>query len=352
MRWFQMLVGTLALAACGVGNAQSTFRITELFSNQDGSIQFIRLSETAGRDDQNNFQGLTIRITAASGTRTYTFPRALATTATAGATVIVGIGTIFELSSCCIAMAQPDFNFPERFLPTEGGTIEFGDIDAVTYPALPVDGANAWYRDGSVGVGVLPRSSCAGRPPSCPSVIHPTPGLVTAVEFYNAQRDHYFTTAFASDIDALDSRRLPGWQRTGESFAVGAHAITRLGLEYEYVGTALCRFYLPPARGDSHFLSASADECEGVAAHFPDAVLETSAAFYAALPNDPTTGQCGVMPGFIDGNIALRPVFRLWNARVDSNHRYTTRLESRAEMLARGWVSEGYGDLGTVMCVY
>jgi hypothetical protein len=58
------------------------------------------------------------------------------------------------------------------------------------------------------------------------------------------------------------------------------------------------------------------------------------------------------MAGFIDGDIPLRPVYRLWNGRADSNHRYTTRLELRDALVEQGWISEGYGPLGAVWCVY
>jgi len=178
----------------------------------------------------------------------------------------------------------------------------------------------------------------------------PRERLATAVEYYNVARDHYFITASEAEIAALDSGSFEGWQRSGETFPVGAKEVTRLNGEYTYAGHAVCRYYMPPAQGDSHFFSASRDECAAVGARFGSFVLETDAAFYAALP-DPATGRCGAMEGFIDGDIELVPVYRLWNRRADTNHRYTTRLSDRAAMLARGWEPEGYGPLGVAMCV-
>lgn len=98
-------------------------------------------------------------------------------------------------------------------------------------------------------------------------------------------------------------------------------------------------------------MAASAAECDEVRARYPEFVLETAAAFQAALP-DAATGRCGVMPGYVDGEIALRPVYRLWNARADGNHRYTTSAETRDAMIARGWVPEGDGPLGVAWCVW
>jgi hypothetical protein len=351
-----------ALAMSVSAAAQSTYRITELFSNQDGSIQFIRLSETAGLDGQNAFQDLAITVTYRGSARQWRFPSALPSVQTAHRDIIVGIApsipvpglgevpAFFQYTHCCVGRAYADFVMPANFLPTDGATVDFAGFDRITYSALPTDGANALFGDQSIGPAEVPGGICHASPPFCATQLHPTPTLITAVEYYNAAQDHYFITASAPDIDALDSGRFSGWQRTGESFMVGAHSVTMLGLEYTYYGSAVCRFYLPPAAGDSHFFSGSADECAAVQARFPDFMLETTSAFYAGSP-DPSTGQCGVMPGFIDGDIELRPVFRLWNGRADTNHRYTTRADLRAAMIGQGWISEGYGPLGVVFCV-
>ena len=44
------------------------------------------------------------------------------------------------------------------------------------------------------------------------------------------------------------------------------------------------------------------------------------------------------------------PVYRLWNQRADSNHRYTTDPGIKAAMLAKGYVAEGYGPDAAAMC--
>ncbi|HEY3533473.1 MAG TPA: hypothetical protein VGL43_10165, partial [Casimicrobiaceae bacterium] len=85
---------------------------------------------------------------------------------------------------------------------------------------------------------------------------------------------------------------------------------------------------------DSHFYSASADECQSVLQRFPGVwEEETTNAFGIFLP-DVATGTCPA------GTIA---VYRAWNARADSNHRFTTDLATLQAMLARGYVAEGYG---------
>jgi hypothetical protein len=102
----------------------------------------------------------------------------------------------------------------------------------------------------------------------------------------------------------------------------------------------VCRYYLPPEAGDSHFFSASDEECRDVAERFPSFVLEDAAVMFLSLP-DTVSGAC---PG---GTV---PVFRLWNARAATNHRYTSDAGTRLAMLGAGWKSEGYGPQGVAMC--
>jgi len=161
----------------------------------------------------------------------------------------------------------------------------------------------------------------------------PEPGdLGDAIEYYNAALDHYFVTAAPSDINALDSGAVPGWRRTGESF--GAYTTFQAGYD------PVCRFYIPPDLGDSHFISASADECATVRARFPTYIQEGPTYMGEALP-DMATGACGV------GQV---PVYRVWNARRDSNHRFTTSRAIRDEMVALGGIAEGYGPDAVAMC--
>ena len=163
-------------------------------------------------------------------------------------------------------------------------------------------------------------------------IAKPPPPKAAVIEYYNAALDHYFVSALPADIAALDSGALRGWARTGLTFnayleaAVGANPV--------------CRFYIPPQNGDSHFYSASPDECADVRARFPSFVFEAPDVMYVALP-DLATGDC---PS------ATQKVYRLWNNRVDSNHRYTADAAVKAAMIARGYVAEGYGPDAVIMC--
>ena len=69
-------------------------------------------------------------------------------------------------------------------------------------------------------------------------------------------------------------------------------------------------------------------------------MVESDDVMRMALP-DATSGACAA------GTVA---VYRLWNRRADSNHRYVTDPALRSAMLARGYLPEGYGEQGVAMC--
>jgi hypothetical protein len=160
------------------------------------------------------------------------------------------------------------------------------------------------------------------------------PSRVTVVEYYHAALDHYFITGIADEIAKLDNGTFVGWQRTGETF--GAYAIGSTGRAGR---RPVCRAYGNPASGlDSHFYSASLDECELTAGL--DWLMESNEVFQMDLP-DPITGACPE---------AGVPIYRVFNNRRDANHRYTTSLAIRNQMVAKGGIAEGYGPNAVVLC--
>ena len=166
--------------------------------------------------------------------------------------------------------------------------------------------------------------------------VTPPAARVTVVEYYHEALDHYFITAIPGEIAALDeATQVRGWARTGLSFLAYA------ALPGAPPGASpVCRFYLPPADGDSHFYSAFPAECEEGRRRFPQFFYESAEVMVSVLP-DLATGACPA--GFAQ-------VFRLWNQRIDNNHRFTTDRAVRAAMIGQGFLAEGFGPEGVAFC--
>jgi hypothetical protein len=319
----------LLALTCGVARATShTFRIETIYSNADGSVQYVVLKESAGLDGQRSLAGNTLTSTHAGITKTVTFPVDLPSAATANRRVLVATPGFAAL-----ALVPPDYTMPAQFLATDAGAVAYAAVDQVTYGALPTDGRNALDRNGVLVANLA--QNFAGAAAALPAL------PVQVVEYYNASLDHYFISDLQPDIDALDTGRIAGWARTGLGF--GVHPGTLSG---DPGVNPVCRFYIPPVHGNSHFFSASTAECTAVSAkigvdpNFSGYVQETPNAFYIRLP-DPVTGACAA---------GLQPVYRLWNQRADSNHRYTADVAAKALMLTKSYVAEGYGPDAVIMC--
>lgn len=315
------------------------FHIAEIYSNLDGSMQFVVLHESEGLDGENLLGGHQLTVTKGGEARTFTFDRHLNGPTVGGgyygAPVVRTADSdvlIATQSLAATGLITPDYVMPDRFLPTDGATVDYAGVDEVSYTALPTDGVSALFRGGSIAANRA--SNFAGK--SVALLASP----VTAVEFFNDTLQHYFVSASAPDILALDSGRIAGWTRTGLGFKVHA---AQVGAASD--ASPVCRFYIPPQHGDSHFFSPTPAECAAIVQksatdpNYSGYVYESPAVFYVALPD--ATGACP--PGTV-------PVYRLWNQRADSNHRYTTSAAVKAQMLAAGFVAEGTGADAVLMC--
>ncbi len=159
-----------------------------------------------------------------------------------------------------------------------------------------------------------------------------TATTIDLIEYYHKEFDHYFITGIPDEISKLDAGVFKGWARTGYKF------------KGYPVGTAnasdVCRFFstaFDPK--SSHFYTPFASECQDVLDRFKDWQLE---GLVFSIPVPTLEGACAA------GTI---PVYRLYNNGQGGapNHRYTTDLEVRAQMIANGWIAEGRG-VGVIMC--
>jgi hypothetical protein len=161
-------------------------------------------------------------------------------------------------------------------------------------------------------------------------------GLSPVIEYYNSNLDHYFMTQSPTEIAALDAGVFSGWVRTGQSFLAYLPA--------EGGGQPILRFYgLPSAGLDTHFFTFASSPDLAVVEGNPSWELESVDAFNLDPPDSLLSGACP------RGDI---PVYRLWNGRTDSNHRYTTDPAIKAQMIAKGYIAEGYGPDAVMMCAF
>jgi probable HAF family extracellular repeat protein len=220
-----------------------------------------------------------------------------------------------------------------------------GDLSAFLYTEAAMFDLNALVISGlngarlTHGVAVNKKGQIVAQ--ACPSAttcqtfrLDPTApaGKVRAVEYYHAAFDHYFLTTIDEEITKLDDGTFAGWTRTGSGIDmdIGVPAGT----------VPVCRFFSASfAPKSSHFYTPVADECTTVKQN-PVWTLEGEV-FSVTLPA--ANGGCPA------GRV---PVYRLYNDGQGGapNHRYTTNLTIRATMIDRGWVPEGLGALGVIMC--
>ncbi len=320
-RW--LAVVALALGAPLAHATFHTFRIDQLYSNADGTVQFVVLVEAAGSDGQNLWAGRSLRATSAQGAvQQITFPSNLPSASTAGRRVLVATAGFAALG-----IVAPDYTIPAGFLPLGGGTLNFAGVDPITFGAMPADGVTALTRAGT------PTPNVATNFAGASGSVKAGPAAATAVEFYHAGLDHYFLTHIADEIAILDAGvTIKGWTRTGQSFRVYAAAGP---------GTSpVCRFYIPPAKGDSHFYGRGTAECDATGQKNPSFVNEDPQFFHVVLP------AAGVCPA------GLVSVYRVFSNRVDANHRYMVDRALRDQMvMERHWLAEGDGPDLVVMCV-
>ena len=155
----------------------------------------------------------------------------------------------------------------------------------------------------------------------------------TAIEYFHAGFGHYFVTSLAVEIAALDAGTFSGWERTGQSFSVDPAGTP---------GKAnVCRFFSASfAPKSSHFYTPVAGECEFVKGN-ADWQFEGEV-FAVTLPD--FSGACPA---------GMIPLYRMYNDGRSGapNHRYSTSLDTRAAMLAQGWIPEGFGVIGVIACL-
>jgi hypothetical protein len=137
-------LATFLASASSAFAAFHLFRIEQIYSNADGTVQFIVLRESAGVNGENFWQNQALTSTHLGVANPVTFPSNLPSASTAGKRVLVATPGFAALG-----LVTPDYMIPNGFLATDGGTVNYAGVDQVTYTALPTDGVHAIDRTGA-----------------------------------------------------------------------------------------------------------------------------------------------------------------------------------------------------------
>ena len=149
----------LALCAPVAPASYHTYQIDEIYTNADGTVQFVVLREAQGMNGQNALLGQMLSSTTPAGSPSLAFPRdlpaavcyygACAPSPTARTRVLIATQGFVALG-----LVTPDYVMPAGFLAPGGGTLNYAGVDQWTYGPLPVDGVSALYRNGETKANV------------------------------------------------------------------------------------------------------------------------------------------------------------------------------------------------------
>ncbi len=157
--------------------------------------------------------------------------------------------------------------------------------------------------------------------------------IVPAIEYYYAAWNMYFVTAIPDEISKLDAGVFVGWERTGYQFNV--YAITGAPSSASTVYRFFSTTFAPKS---SHFYTANVAEYNTLLTN-PNWQLE------GPVFNTPMPALDGTCP------VGSIPIYRMYNNGMGGapNHRFTTDVNVRAQMLGSGWIAEGAG-IGVGFC--
>src|SRR5437016_9744986 len=141
----RICAAAMLLAIGGGARASSLWQINEIYSNADGSVQFIELITTSGGQQFVTGQAMT----SSQGATTYTLNVTTDLPGdSANKTFLIGTQGFAALN-----IVAPDYVVPNGFLFTAGGTLNWGGgTDIVSYASLPTDGKLSIDRAGATAI--------------------------------------------------------------------------------------------------------------------------------------------------------------------------------------------------------
>jgi len=128
-----------AMATTAAYAAFHLFTIEQVYSNADGTVQFLVL--TTKSDGENFWAGRSI----SSLNRSFNFTTNLPDGFTKGKRVLVA-----SQGFAALGLIAPDYVIPNNFLQTGSGYVNFAEVYTLSYKSLPTDGTNALFNDGTI----------------------------------------------------------------------------------------------------------------------------------------------------------------------------------------------------------
>ena len=132
VRTIRLFVALLALAAFPASAAFHLWTINEIYSNSDGTVQFLELTAITGGQQFLGGQHLTVFPTS-GGQRDFVFPSDLPGD-TSGRRMLIATQGFAALN-----IVTPDYVVPNGFFAKDGGTVDFAGADSWNHPTLPQD---------------------------------------------------------------------------------------------------------------------------------------------------------------------------------------------------------------------
>jgi len=150
------LAGAAALSMLAVAPAGASFitwEVNEVFSNADGTIQFVEFFESNGQNGQRSFDGKQLKTFVAGAPandalNVHTFNDDVASDLTANRFALVATEGFASLPGA----VEPDFVMPDGFIDVSVVVkIKLGNIDEFSFAqgAIPTGGVNSLHRTGT-----------------------------------------------------------------------------------------------------------------------------------------------------------------------------------------------------------
>ena len=139
-----LLFATLLVVARAALATFHIIAIDEIYSNADGSIQYMELLGLA--DQQEQLTGHTVLTTGPGSPAIFMFPNNLPSRSTFGKHILIATQGFAALN-----LVTPDYVVPNGFFPVANGKVAYGEgVDQWTYANLPTDGVNALFANAQV----------------------------------------------------------------------------------------------------------------------------------------------------------------------------------------------------------